>query len=403
MAATAKKTIETGKKASDGKIIASVIKKQESITRKDIADWKAAIQEATRVDNPRQVKLQEMYNTIMIDARLTAQAGLRIDKTQGADFEITDADGKFDEQATKTIKDLELYDSLSEIIIESRFYRNSVMEFMFDSNGKLTCELVPRKHIVPDSGVFLADLSKDNGVNYRELPDFGKWIVEFGIRSGDLGILNKAVPHVLMKKFAQTCWSELCEIFGIPPRVLKTNTGDKAALTRAENMMRTIGSAAWWIIDTDEDFNFATTPSNTSGDVYKNFIQLCNQEISMLILGVIIGQDTEFGNRSKEESSVQLLDSIVLADRRYVTNNFNNIVLPALAQLGIIKDGLRLVIRKETDIKSLWDMTYQAAQYFDVDAEWVKSTFGIEVTGPRKYGAGESQMRDKSTDLDFFL
>jgi hypothetical protein len=32
-----------------------------------------------------------------------------------------------------------------------------------------------------------------------------------------------------------------------------------------------------------------------------------------------------------------------------------------------------------------------------------KSTFGIEVTGPRKYGVGESQMRDKSTDLDFFL
>ncbi|WP_446662918.1 phage portal protein family protein, partial [Flavobacterium psychrophilum] len=35
-------------------------------------------------------------------------------------------------------------------------------------------------------------------------------------------MLNKAVSHVLFKRFAQSCWSELCEIYGIPPRVLKT-------------------------------------------------------------------------------------------------------------------------------------------------------------------------------------
>ena len=29
----------------------------------------------------------------------------------------------------------------------------------------------------------------------------------------DYGLLNKAVPHVLFKKFAQSCWSELCEIY----------------------------------------------------------------------------------------------------------------------------------------------------------------------------------------------
>lgn len=390
------------KKTGGSNMIATVIKKQESVTRKDIADWKSAIQEATRIDNPRQARLQELYSTIMYDALLTSQVGLRIDKTQGADFELTNADGKLDEQATKTVKDLGVYDCLSEIIIESRFYRNSLVEFMFDSAGKLVCELIPRKHIVPDIGIFFGDLSKEKGVNYRELPDFGRWIVEFPVRNGDLGILNKAIPHVLMKKFAQSCWSELCEIFGIPPRVLKTNTSDKAMLTRAENMMRAIGSAAWWIIDTTENFEFAS-PSNANGDVYKNFIQLCNSEISMLVLGAVIGQDTEFGNRSKEESSVKLLDSIVLADRRYVENCFNNVVLPALNQIGIVNEGLRLVIRKETNTADLWKMTFEAAQYFDIDHEWVKNTFGIEVTGQRAFGMAEQQMRDKNADLNFFI
>jgi hypothetical protein len=401
----AAKKNNTGKKTPENVgstgIISGIIKKQESITRKDIADWKAAIQEATRVDSPKQIKLQELYNTVTADALLTSQIGLRIDKTQGVDFEMTSADGKFDEQATKIIKDLGVYDSLSEIIIESRFYRNSVAEFAFDGAGKLITSLVPRKHIVPDTGIFYGDLGSDKGINYRELPDFGKWIIEFSIREGDLGILNKAVPHVLMKKFAQACWSELCEIFGIPPRVLKTNTSDKAMLGRAENMMRTIGSAAWWIIDTEEDFNFAAT-TGTNGDVYRNFIQLCNSEISMLTLGAVIGQDTANGNYSKEESSAKLLESIVLADRRYVENSFNNVVLPALSQLGMVKDGLRLAIRRETDVKSLWDMTFQAAQYFDIDHEWVKNTFGIEVTGQRTFGTGEQQMRDKN-DLNFFI
>jgi phage gp29-like protein len=403
MAKTAKKTAKkTPKNASESKIISSIIKKQESVTRKDIADWKAAMQEATRVDNPKQIKLQELYNTITMDALLTSQMGLRIDKTQGADFEITNADGKFDEQATKIIKDLGVYDSLSEIIIESRFYRNSLVEFAFNETGGVISSLVPRKHIVPDTGMFFGDLSSDKGIDYRAMPDFGKWIIEFSIRDGDLGILNKAVPHVLMKKFAQVCWSELCEIFGIPPRVLKTNTSDKAMLARAENMLRTIGSAAWWIIDTSEDFNFAQT-SATNGDVYKNFIQLCNSEISMLVLGAVIGQDTANGNYSKEESNTKLLESIVLADRRYVENSFNNAVLPALSQLGVVRDGLRLVIRRETDVKSLWEMTFQAAQYFEVDHEWVKNTFGIEVTGQRSFGMAETQMRDKKNDLDFFL
>jgi hypothetical protein len=397
-----KKRKKHGKKTGGSNIVSSVIKKQETVTRKDIADWKAAIQEATRADNPKQIKLQELYNTIMYDALLTSQVGLRIDKTRGADFEITSADGKFDEQATKTVRDLGIYDSLSEVIIESRFFRNSVVEFAFDDAGKLACELIPRRHIVPDTGIFFNDLSKDKGINYRELPDFGKWIIEFSIRTGDLGILNKAIPHVLMKKFAQACWSELCEIFGIPPRVLKTNTQDKAMLSRAETMLRTIGSAAWWIIDTTEDFNFATTTA-TNGEVYGNFINLCNNEISMLILGAVLGQDTVNGNRSKEESSSKLLESVVLADRRHVENCFNNIALPALAEIGILKSDLRLVIRRETDVKSLWDMTFQAAQYFDIDAEWVKSTFGIEVTGQRTFGAIGGAMRDKNTDLDFFL
>ena len=73
--------------------------------------------------------------------------------------------------------------------------------------------------------------------------------MEFG-SPRNYGLLNKAVPHALFKKFAHSCWSELCEIYGIPPRYIKTNTQDPEMLDRAEQMLRDMGSAAYFIIDT---------------------------------------------------------------------------------------------------------------------------------------------------------
>jgi phage gp29-like protein len=282
------------------------------------------------------------------------------------------------------IRDNFIYDSLSEIIIESRLYGCSVVEFSYNAVGRLVSDLIPRKHIAPSDGVFYADVSDDKGVRYRELPDFGKWIIEFNYnRPGDYGLLNKAVPHVIMKSFAQMCWSELCEIFGIPPRVLKTDTSNREQLDRAEKMMKTIGAAAFFIIDTEEEFTFAPNMTTTNGDVYKNLIQLCNDEISMLVTGAILGQDTVNGNRSKEESSTTLADRVVLADQRNIEIQFNHVVLPALSALGAVREGLRLSIRKETDLQQLWDMTFQAATHFNIKPEWVKETFGIEVTGEK--------------------
>ena len=375
--ATAKKH-----QAREARLIRNVILRQESLTRKDIRDWQKARQEATRVDDPKQVQLQTLYEEVMLDALMTSQVGLRIDKSQGADYTLK-FNGEIDEEATMRLKDSGLYEQFVELIIEANFYSASLCEVSYDTLGPVL-DLVPRKHVSPSIGRFYPDLSGDKYESYREDADFGKWLLEFYPRKRDLGILNKAVPYVLMKKFALSCWSELCEIFGIPPRVLKTNTGDDQMLDRAQQMMREIGSAAWYIIDSTESFEFAQA-SSTNGDVYKNLISTCDQQISLLNLAAVLGQDTENGNRSKEESSSKLLESVVSADKRTVETNFNRIVLPALAAIGFLKPGLRLEINKEENIAEIWKMTYEACQHFDVDPEWVKNKFGIEVTGRKNF------------------
>lgn len=372
---------QTATRKHDRELIRRVIERNESITRKDIADWKKARIQATSTLEPRQTLLQGLYEEIMLDALITSQVGLRIDKSQGIDFSLK-RDDKDDEEATKKLRDSGLFDTLSELIIESKFYCNSLVEFSYDKTG-IQADLVPRKNVSPKTGRFYPDIYSGAYVEYRKEPDFGKWIIEFYPRKGDLGILNKAVPYVLMKKFALSCWSELCEIFGIPPRVLKTNTTDPEMMNRAETMMREIGSAAYFIIDTEEQFEFAQA-SSTNGDIYKNLISTCDQQISLLVLAAVLGQDTVNGNRSKEESSSKLLDSVVKADNRYIEACFNKIVLPALAAIGFLPDGLRLEIAKEVDIDKLWKMVYEGSQYYEFDTEWIRDTFGIEVVGAKQ-------------------
>lgn len=365
-------------------LLDKIIKSQTYITRKDFADWKSAQQYAQSIYNPKQYLLQRLYKDVMQDALMTSQIeGLRISKTKGADFDIIARDGKTDELSTQIIKDSGLYESIAEMVIESLFYGYTVIELSKDRRGGVRAVSIPRENIEPVQGLFLPDCTSDGGaIHYRNIREFGRTILEVIPKPDDLGFINKAVPYVLIKKFAFSCWSEFCEIFGMPPRVLKTNTQDKSMLDRAEVMMREIGSAAYFIIDTNEELDFGQGVTS-NGDVYSNLIAKCDSQISLINLAAVIGQDTQNGNYSKEESSAKLTDAVIAADKRLVEQTFNRQVLPALAALGLVKDGLRLQISKSKDIEALWSKTVQAMPYYEVDPAWIKDTFGIEVTAKK--------------------
>lgn len=363
-----------------------VIRRQEAIVRRDIASWRTARIEATRADKPRQHRLQVLYDEVMLDAKMTSQISLRIGKSQSADWCLKKGDQN-DRESMQVLTDKGLFDKLVKFIVESQFYCQSLVQFTFDKDGNPDIELVPRANVSPATGIFYPDATANTGESYRDRPDFGTWILEFCPDKLDLGLLNKATPYVLMKKFALSCWSELCEIYGIPPRVLKTDTQDQQMLDRAESMMKEIGSAAYFIIDTTEDFEFAQS-SSANGDVYKNFIATCDEQISLLNLGAVLGQDTINGNRSKEEASTDLMEIIVEADKRKIAYYINKVAIPAMEALGIIPTGLRFEFAKATDTEKLWKMVFQASAYYEFDVEWLRQTFGMEITGPRMNPTG---------------
>jgi phage gp29-like protein len=362
------------------KISPTIAQKSIARTRQDIKNWNEALNNARKAEDPKFFPLQLLYNEIMIDALLKSQVQNRVNKSLAASFTMNDLKGNGNDEVTALLQNQKWVAAINEAIIESRFYGHSLIELNL-VNGILNVTVLPRTNVDPVNGRFYPDYSEDKYIKYREMPEYGTWLLEFG-KPGDLGILNSCVPHVLMKRFAQSCWSELCEIFGIPPRVMKTNTQDTGMLRRGERMMQDMGAAAWFIIDTSEDFEFAKGV-NTNGDVYGNLIQLCDNQNSMVVSGAIIGQDTKNGNRSKDESAQNVLQDLVDSDLTLIEQEWATIVIPALQALGQLKGDLILAFDKAEDTAQLWKITEGLLRNYDIPPDWINEKFGVPVE-PKK-------------------
>ena len=347
-------------------------------TRQDIAMMKRAWQQADNVLMPKRVLLHKLYKDIMLDAHLSSQIANRRMISTAAPFTLSKGDTE-DEASTGLLKSLPWFCELIGHIFDTQLSGTALVEMVTDSSGQLMPVLIPKTNIIPEKGILLLDEISFDGVLYRETKEYGSWLMEFG-RPDDWGILNKAIPHVLMKRFAQSCWSELCEIYGIPPRVMKTNTQDPAMLDRAESMLRDMGAAAWFIIDESEEFEFATG-AVTNGDVYNNLIKLCINELSLLTVGAVIGQDTKNGNESKEKVSVEQLMRLAESDKRLVEGYMNTVVLPGLFKIGLLPDGLTFAYDPQEDTEELYTHTVGFMQYLEPDVEWINEKFGTKFLG----------------------
>lgn len=353
-------------------------------TRKDIGDWNIALSMAQSV-YPVNYPLQLLYDEIMLDALLTSQWENRKNQAFSSAFTLKKPDGTVDEEQTNALKTNSLYRFFLNAVYDKKRIGNRVVELSMtvdaEGNSYLTGDVIPATNIVQQTGLFYPDyFNTSNYIKYRELPEYGTWILEFDGK--DLGILNKAVPHVLFKRFAQACWSELCEIYGTPPRVMKTNTQDPTMLARASKMMKDMGNAAYFIIDDNESFEWAKGMS-TNGDVYANLMNMCRDELCLLISGAIIGQDTKNGARSKDQAAQEMLWLLVQSDMAMIEDDFNNIILPALKMHGVIKGDVTFAFEPAEDTQQLYTYTLGFLQYFNIDPEWIKTKFGTEITGER--------------------
>ena len=176
-------------------------------------------------------------------------------------------------------------------------------------------------------------------------------------------------------------------------------------MKRAQPILRDMGAAAYFIIDEVEALEFANGVS-TDGSVYNNLITLCDNQNSLLISGAIIGQDTKYGNYSKDKAGQDVLWLRVLADMRHVQQHMNATVMPALAKHGIVPQGSIFSYPKAEDTAQLFKFIqpFVNSKKYRVPVEWLRDKFGIEVEEVKategKGDPGNQKPDDQQEDKD---
>ncbi|MDR1897529.1 MAG: hypothetical protein LBR10_12140 [Prevotellaceae bacterium] len=203
MAKERKKTVKQAQSAKKREAVyfPQTTRKSISVTRSDIATWNAAIKQAGGAQEPKRTKLMRLYDSIVLDSLLSSQIAGRKLQTVSAAFKLMNEAGKPDEEAMLRLASMQCYADLVNCILDAEYYGCSLVELCINREGNPEAKLIQRENVVPDNGRFYPDADGSKFIEYRTMREYGVWLLEFN--SGNFGILNKAVQHVLMKRFAQ--------------------------------------------------------------------------------------------------------------------------------------------------------------------------------------------------------
>ncbi len=379
-------------------MLPDIVPAAQSRSRKTIAQWRSALQSAENVDTPRRNTLYSIYKEVLDDAHLFSEIQKRKLAIQGSTFYMLDKNNTNDDEKLTEVKRA-WFNKFIRLSMDSIFWGHSLIQLNLSEDFGYTAELVNRRHVRPEHGLHVVKEADDKGVLYREDQTVWPWLVEVG-ETHDLGLLNKCVPHVLIKRFAQSAWSEYCEIFGMPLRVAKTNTKDTASLNRLEGALIDMATASYAILDDGESIEFVETAAS-KGDVFQKLMEYCNAEISKLINGAVIGEASQGGSRSKEEVGLEIGGMITNADIQFLEAIVNDHLFPKISNLGLAVEGFTFEFERAKDLDALWTMVNESLTHFDVDQEWIKETFGIPVTGVKQVSATTVNAEARK-DNDFF-
>lgn len=349
-------------------------------TREDVKKWRDALSKAESKHLPDRTDLNRIFNDIMLDAHLTSLVQTIVLKIQASPFYVEDANGEINDELTEVFRKKWFRDFVK-YVVEAPIYGYSLIQFG-DALGDCfkETELVPREYVVPERRAVKTHLRQSStDLTFFDDRPFDLWTI-FVHEAGDLGLLTKAAPLVIWKKNVLGAWSEAAELFGMPIRTGKTDINNPTAYKNMTDMLENMGSAAWAVMDSDDEINLTEITKSDYYNVYDKLVERVNSELSKLLLGQTMTSDNG-SSRSQAEVHERVLDDYIAAMLTLVTDTTNDQLIPLMQRHGMIGQGFKLKHDNEEkiDIKTRFEMIDKLSKHsgLKVPLDYITEITGI--------------------------
>jgi hypothetical protein len=360
--------------------VASRITEYQTVRLKaDLRQWRTALANAENQYYPDRTELYRLYREAVLDAHLSSVMMSRKLNLLSQPFKIVDRAGKEDEKLTRLFQTPWFYKFCDEAM-EARFWGPRIVELRPPVDGEFAgLDVIQPEMTIPEHGIIRDAPGSVQGIAYREGAD-AQWILQLG-DSRDLGLLHKAVPHVLWKKNSMQAWSEYCERFALPIRTVNMDLNDEDRV-EVENMLKNMGRSAYAILPPGQDTFKLHQPQTFNENVFAGLIDNPNKEMSKLVLGQTM--TTEDGSsKAQGEVHERVSDKYTLADKAYVRNLVMWELWDRMLLHGYPLAGYEFKWDESENLgkKEQWDIVQGIMQYsgYRVPAKYIIDTFGVDV------------------------
>ncbi|MBD5194608.1 MAG: DUF935 family protein [Bacteroidales bacterium] len=371
------------------KLTAQLQQQTDSLTKKDIADWRAAHQVAIDYESPNRCRLYDIYADCVLDAHLSGCIAQRKGKVLQKDFRLVNADGKENTEATELLQASWFLDFL-DLCLDSIYWGPTLIQLgdVVRRDGHMRfdgVELVPRKHVVPEYGRLVRNPGDDwrNGIPYRE-GDIANWCVEVG-RPRDLGLLLKCAPSCISKKNMLAYWDVFGEIFGMPMRIARVNGLDAEERARTEAALRDMGAAQYIVTSDGTEIEIKESSRGDAYNVYDKRVDRCNSELSKVVLNQTMTIDSG-SSLSQSEVHLEIFERTTESDATMCAHNVNGRLLPLMALHGFPVKGCRFQWNNAASYSPAEQREIErlVLEYYQIPPEYFTEKYGVTIDAPRE-------------------
>lgn len=247
-------------------------------TFKDISHWWNALQQAESVYFANRSDLYDIFSTVELDGHLTGIIDKRIRNTTNKTVYFKKGDKKVD-QLDELIK-LEAFKTLREE--RFKYVTHGVFGFEFIPGAEFSFNCIPLKHINTQVKRITKEQWGIEGFDYRDV-----WNIMVKGEPDYFGLLNKCTPYAIWKKGNMGDWAQYIEVFGQPMIIFTYDAHDEKTKIALDEAMRNIGSGTKLQIPKQVELQMQDGKQNNGDGKLQDYFRLaCNQEMSVLVLGV---------------------------------------------------------------------------------------------------------------------